>query len=91
MQSFKQRRLAWLPVVLAFGVLAAACGGDDADTGTGGEGGGGSGSINISGSSTVEPISSLAAEAFQGENSDVTIAVDGPGTGDGFELFCNGE
>ena len=93
MQSFKQRRLAWLPVVLAFGVLAAACGGDDddADTGTGGEGGGASGSINISGSSTVEPISSLAAEAFQGENSDVTIAVDGPGTGDGFELFCNGE
>jgi phosphate transport system substrate-binding protein len=92
-QSFKQRRLAWLPVILAFGVLAAACGGDDedADADTGAEGGGASGSINISGSSTVEPISSLAAEAFQSENGDVTINVDGPGTGDGFELFCAGE
>ena len=93
MQSFKQRRLAWLPVILAFGVVAAACGGDDddADAGTGSDGGSASGSINISGSSTVEPISSLAAEAFQSENGDVQIAVDGPGTGDGFELFCGGE
>ncbi|HEX5944685.1 MAG TPA: substrate-binding domain-containing protein [Acidimicrobiales bacterium] len=98
MQSFKQRRLAWLSVILAFGVVVAACGGDDddagADTGTeedGGESGGASGSINVSGSSTVEPISSLAAEAFMGENDSVDIAVDGPGTGDGFELFCNGE
>jgi phosphate transport system substrate-binding protein len=92
-QSFKQRRLAWLPVILAFGVVAAACGGDDddADADTGSDGGSASGSINISGSSTVEPISSLAAEAFQSENGDVEIAVDGPGTGDGFELFCDGE
>ena len=97
MESTKHRRLAWLSVILAFGLIAAACGDDDddsADTGTdsGTEGGGDvSGSINISGSSTVEPISSLAAEAFNAENPDVSIAVDGPGTGDGFELFCNGE
>ncbi|MBN2623329.1 MAG: substrate-binding domain-containing protein, partial [Acidimicrobiales bacterium] len=81
--------MAWLPIILAFGVIAAACGGDD-DASTGG-GGSASGSINISGSSTVEPISSLAAEAFMSESGDVDIAVDGPGTGDGFELFCNGE
>ncbi len=90
MQSFKQRRLAWLSIILALGVVVAACGSDDddtdADTGTGA-----SGSINVSGSSTVEPISSLAAEAFMGEGADVDIAVDGPGTGDGFELFCRGE
>lgn len=49
------------------------------------------GEVIVSGSSTVEPISSLAAEAFSGENPDVSISVDGPGTGDGFELFCNGE
>jgi phosphate transport system substrate-binding protein len=95
-QSFKQRRLAWLSVILAFGVVVAACGSDDddadADTGTEEDGGGSaSGSINVSGSSTVEPISSLAAEAFMTENDSVDIAVDGPGTGDGFELFCNGE
>lgn len=50
-----------------------------------------SGEIAISGSSTVEPISSLAAEGFSGVNPDVSISVDGPGTGDGFELFCSGE
>ena len=95
MQSFKQRRLAWLSVILAFGVVVAACGSDDddagADTGSGEDSGGASGSINVSGSSTVEPISSLAAEAFMGESDGVEIAVDGPGTGDGFELFCDGE
>jgi phosphate transport system substrate-binding protein len=92
-QSIKQRRLAWLSIILAFGLIAAACGDDDDSDDAGGDSGSGeeSGSINISGSSTVEPISSLAAEAFQTENSDVTIAVDGPGTGDGFELFCDGE
>ncbi|HET6920795.1 MAG TPA: substrate-binding domain-containing protein, partial [Jiangellaceae bacterium] len=98
MEFIKKRRLAWLGIILAISLVAAACGDDDDDS-TGGDSGGDtteagadvSGSINISGSSTVEPITSLAAEAFTGENSGVDIAVDGPGTGDGFELFCNGE
>jgi phosphate transport system substrate-binding protein len=92
-QSKTQRRLAWLSIILSLGLVASACGGDDDDTTSGGGEGeeSVSGEINISGSSTVEPISSLAAEAFQTENSDVTIAVDGPGTGDGFELFCQGQ
>lgn len=47
--------------------------------------------ITVSGSSTVEPITSLVAESFSADNPDVGISVDGPGTGDGFELFCNGE
>ena len=50
-----------------------------------------SGSIVISGSSTVEPISALVREEFIAQNGDVEISVDGPGTGDGFELFCAGE
>jgi phosphate transport system substrate-binding protein len=96
-QLIKKRRLAWLSIILAFSLTAAACGDDDDDAGTdtggdtGEEGGDASGSINISGSSTVEPITSLAAEAFVGENDGVDIAVDGPGTGDGFELFCEGQ
>jgi phosphate transport system substrate-binding protein len=90
-QSIKQRRLAWLSVILAFGVIVAACGGDDDEADAGTEDGGATGSINVSGSSTVEPISSLAAEAFMSESEGVEIAVDGPGTGDGFELFCGGE
>lgn len=50
-----------------------------------------SGEVNVSGSSTVEPITSLVAELFSGKNPDVSIRVDGPGTGDGFKLFCNDE
>ncbi len=98
MKLIKKRRLAWLGIFLAFTLVAAACGDDDDDAAAGTRagiateaGGDVSGSINISGSSTVEPITSLAAEAFTGENSGVDIAVDGPGTGDGFELFCDGQ
>ena len=47
--------------------------------------------ISISGSSTVEPITSLIAELYAEQNPDVPVRVDGPGTGDGFKLFCKGE
>jgi phosphate transport system substrate-binding protein len=50
-----------------------------------------SGAVSISGSSTVEPISSAVAEAFRSVNSGVEPSVDGPGTGDGFKLFCAGD
>ena len=49
------------------------------------------GEISISGSSTVQPISLGVQEAFNEANPDVAITVDGPGTGDGFKLFCAGE
>ena len=89
------KRRKWLVMVAALSALslvAAACGGGDDDGGgeTGGEEV--TGSLNISGSSTVEPITSLVGEKFQSQNPGVeSIAVDGPGTSDGFELFCNGE
>jgi phosphate transport system substrate-binding protein len=64
--------------------------GDDAtDAGNGGDGL--SGDLVISGSSTVEPITSIVAEDFAEGNPDVEYSVDGPGTGDGFALFCAGE
>jgi phosphate transport system substrate-binding protein len=50
-----------------------------------------SGSINVSGSSTVEPISTAVAEALAATNPDFTYTVKGPGTGDGFKVFCQGE
>ena len=90
------RRGKRFSVILAgtasFLLLAAACSGNDSGTTTGSAGGDTplSGNIVVSGSSTVEPISSLVAELFR-ENNPVTINVDGPGTGDGFALFCNGE
>ena len=98
----KKKSTAWLSMILAFGLVAAACSEDEdpVDTGAGDDGGettddGGSsdlsGTIVVSGSSTVEPISIAVSEAFQEANPGVDISVDGPGTGDGFELFCSGE
>ena len=57
------------------------------------DGGGGAtaGAVVISGSSTVEPISSLVAEDFGAANDGFEYEVDGPGTGDGFARFCAGE
>jgi phosphate transport system substrate-binding protein len=99
----RNRRWASLIALLcSFSLLAAACGDDD-DTGTasddttgttagGDEGtGGASGSVEISGSSTVEPIAVRVAELLEDVNPDITVNVDGPGTGDGFQLFCEGQ
>jgi phosphate transport system substrate-binding protein len=88
-----KRKRWWSPVggALVLALVAAACGGGAPS----GDGSGGpanlTGSITISGSSTVEPISELVAELFNETSPDVRITVNGPGTGDGFELFCNGE
>ncbi|MYG94789.1 MAG: hypothetical protein F4138_07405 [Acidimicrobiia bacterium] len=49
------------------------------------------GSVIISGSSTVEPISVRVAELFEPVQPDIEVTVDGPGTGDGFKLFCTDE
>ncbi len=67
-------------------------GSSSSDSGSGGDSGGSiSGSVTISGSSTVEPISVRVAELFEEVEPDVQVTVDGPGTGDGFKLFCEGE
>ena len=53
--------------------------------GSGGE------TVVVSGSSTVEPITSLVAEDFADATDGFEYEVDGPGTGDGFALFCDDE
>jgi len=83
-----------LALLLPVFLFAAACGDGDDTSGSADasdDGGGVSGEVNVTGSSTVEPISTAVAELFQESNGDVTVNVDGPGTGDGFEQFCNGE
>ena len=83
-----RRRLLWLPMILVtLSLVAAACGGGPGEI----EQEGVSGSVNISGSSTVEPISIRVAELFEDVAGDVSVTVDGPGTGDGFKLFCAGD
>lgn len=81
----KLRSLVVMGIVLALGVVAGSCGG------AGGGAAGVRGTITVSGSSTVQPITSLVAELFNQINPDVDISVDGPGTSDGFVLFCNGD
>ncbi len=88
------KRIGALALVAAFAV--AACGGAATDAPAtqvpGGNGSGGiSGSIEVSGSSTVEPISARVAELLKADNPDFFFQVEGPGTGDGFARFCAGE
>lgn len=49
------------------------------------------GTIKVSGSSTVEPISTAVAELVKQANPGFNYTVTGPGTGDGFKTFCKGE
>jgi phosphate transport system substrate-binding protein len=84
---------------LALTMLAAACGKSSTTASSGGGATGGTspvasnvtGSVKVSGSSTVLPISQLLAQEFSQQNSAVQISVDGPGTTDGFVLFCKGQ
>jgi phosphate transport system substrate-binding protein len=90
------RKLGLIALLLVLALVAAACGDDGSATTTTAAGSttaGGSltGSIDISGSSTVEPISARVAEAFNGLYPDVAVKVEGPGTGDGAQLFCTGQ
>ncbi len=84
---------ASLPVTLVAALALAACGNGAGGNGANGSGGGNStgGEIFVSGSSTVEPITNRVAEAYAETNEDFFYTVEGPGTGDGFALFCNGE
>jgi len=77
-----------LAAVAALALPLAACGGNSSSDNSGGSS---SNRIFISGSSTVEPISTAVAKAFNAQNPDVAIQVEGPGTGDGFAKFCAGE
>jgi phosphate transport system substrate-binding protein len=64
----------------------------DGDDASGDEGASGvSGSVNLDGSSTVGPLSEVAAELYMEENPDVRVTVAISGTGGGFERFCRGE
>ncbi|MFQ5521952.1 MAG: phosphate ABC transporter substrate-binding protein PstS family protein [Acidimicrobiia bacterium] len=73
--------------ILVTALLVAACGGSSAPE-TGDQAGG---AIVISGSSTVEPVSARVAETYGSERPELSISVDGPGTGDGMKVFCAGQ
>ena len=60
-------------------------------TACGGSNNASSGSVRIDGSSTVYPLTAVAAEDFQAANPGVRVTVGSSGTGGGFEKFCRGE
>jgi phosphate transport system substrate-binding protein len=78
------RRTVTLSVVVPLVVLASGCGEFN-----GGASSSGGSTVFVTGSSTVEPISILVGEFVRREG--IAVAVEGPGTGDGFKKFCAGE
>ena len=69
-------------VLLALSTLATACAEDASRS---------DGDVFVTGSSTVEPISVAVAEELEDAGAEVLVDIEGPGTGDGFEKFCDGE
>ena len=70
-------------IAIATTLAIAACGSSNGSSLTG--------EVKVDGSSTVYPLTALAAEDFQAENSGVKETVGSSGTGGGFEKFCRGE
>lgn len=62
-------------------LLLAACGSDGDDAGQ----------VRADGSSTVGPLTSVAAELFAEDGNKAKVSVATHGTGGGFEKFCAGE
>ncbi len=86
------RRAAPVAMAAVIALGLAACSSDSGTTTDSTSGGSDlSGAVRIDGSSTVAPLSTIAAELFQEANSGVQVTVGTSGTGGGFEKFCNGE
>ena len=66
-----RRAIAPAATVAALALTLAACGGDNEDTDGGDTASGLSGTITIDGSSTVGPMTAVAAELFNEDNPDV--------------------
>ena len=84
----RTRTAAIAALAISSALVLAACGG-----GSGGDSSGSdlTGAVRIDGSSTVYPLTALAAEDFMAANPGVQVTVAASGTGGGFEKFCRGE
>lgn len=91
--SFR-RAIAPAAAIVALSLALTGCGGDkpaSADTQVSDQIANASGSVKVDGSSTVFPMSDLAAELLADENDKVEVGVGSAGTGGGFEKFCVGD
>jgi phosphate transport system substrate-binding protein len=85
------RRLGGLALVAMFALGACSEGGATASVPASEPAADLSGTVTIDGSSTVYPITEIAAEDFQAANPGVQVPVSLSGTGGGFQKFCRGE
>jgi phosphate transport system substrate-binding protein len=84
------RRIGPVAAIVAMALTAAACASGD-NTEPGATSKALSGSVLIDGSSTVAPLTNVAAELYREEQATVQVPVGVSGTGGGFEKFCKGE
>lgn len=87
MANRHQQLASFIGLGAALTLTVTACGGSNNASSSDG----GSGSVRIDGSSTVYPLTAVAAEDFQIANPGVRVTVGSSGTGGGFEKFCRGE
>ncbi len=89
------RRGAPVAFALTLALVLAACGSSasttDGGTAPSASGPALSGAVRVDGSSTVAPMSEIAAQLFQEAQTGVQVTVGTSGTGGGFEKFCAGE
>ena len=80
--------------LIAAGVLVASLGlagcGGNSDSGSGDSGSAASGSVVIAGSTSVQPLSEAMSEVYMEENPDVTVEVQGGGSGHGIKSIEDG-
>ncbi|MEX1249286.1 MAG: substrate-binding domain-containing protein, partial [Acidimicrobiia bacterium] len=103
----KLRFRGLVALIAALSLVLAACGGDSEETATtgatgsdttttedmgdGDSGGELTGEVRLDGSSTVGPLSEVAAELYMAQQPGVRVTVAISGTGGGFQKFCIGE
>jgi phosphate transport system substrate-binding protein len=91
----KLRIRGLIALIAVLSLVVAACGGDGETTTTAEDSGNGggelTGEVRLDGSSTVGPLSEVAAELYMAQQPGVRVTVAISGTGGGFQKFCIGE
>ena len=87
----RTRTAALAALAISSALVLAACGGGSSSDSSASGDPNLTGSVRIDGSSTVYPLTALAAEDFMAANPGVQVTVGSSGTGGGFEKFCRGE
>lgn len=72
-----------LIAIMSMAILAGCGGGSDSKSGL-------EGSVTASGSSALQPLAQLAAESFMAQNPNVTVTVNGGGSGEGLKQVADG-